>query len=83
MLSLSLTPVDPSLTYCLRSLPIYKTKEGVMPRWNMYDISEKSFVCPGRSGSVGDRCCGFCGYMSQVGIYCTDRERKEGHHAEV
>lgn len=54
-----------------------------MPKWNMYDISRESFVCQGRSANVGDRCCAYCGYMSQVGMYCTDRKQKEGHHAQV
>ena len=33
MLSLSLALADASLTYCLRSLPIYKTKESPVPKY--------------------------------------------------
>ena len=51
-------------------------------KWNMYDVWQP-FQCPGRAGAVGDRCCAYCGELSVVGIYCTDRERKEGHHAQV
>ncbi len=52
MLSLSLGLVDPSLTYCLRSLPIYKTKEGMMP-----EFKEKWLSVPlHRVASTQDQC---------------------------